>query len=111
MNLKDHGIIKVQYKRNLEGSINRIIEYRSNKDIFIDKGLIKIDDIIDKKYLKMMDIGFSEENNKIIPIGIINTSCNSCKNNIKFYLINNNVNIDDIIDSIEFAIMKSILNG
>lgn len=111
MNLKDHGIIKIQYKRNLEGSINKIIEYKSNEEIFINKGIIKIDDIVDREYLKMMNIEFIEENNKIIPLGIIKTSCNSCKNNIKFYLINNNVNIDDIIDSIEFAIMKSILNG
>ncbi|MBM7836346.1 hypothetical protein JOC62_003405 [Clostridium sardiniense] len=34
MDLKKYGIIKLEYKRNLEGSINRIIEYKSSDSIF-----------------------------------------------------------------------------
>lgn len=109
MELKNYGIVKLEYKRNLEGSINRIIEYKSEDKIFINAAIIKINDIIDKKFLEGMDIQFiQQEDNVIVPIGIINKDSEVAKDTIRFYVINDSKNIDSIIQRIELAIMKNL---
>lgn len=108
MDIRSYGVSKLEYKRNLGGSINKIIEYKSKYDIFINAashneyGIAKITDIIDKGYLKRNNIEYLIDGNKVLPLGIIvnKRGCNS----IKFYIRNNEIDIDKIISSIEYAI-------
>lgn len=112
MDLKSYGISKLEYKRSLGGSINRIIEYKSKDDIFInlksdnEYGIVRITDIVDENYLSINDIEYLVDDNKILSVGIISSTgvCNS----IRFYIVNKKLDIEDIVSSIECAICMKL---
>lgn len=114
MKLDQYGIKKLQYKMNLDDSINKIIEYKSQDDIFITVktnsknryDVIRITDIINKSYLDDNRIEYIEKDNKVIPVGIVNDK--ECKNSIKFYIVNNGISVENIIEVIEEAILTKI---
>lgn len=112
MDLKSYGISKLEYKRSLGGSINKIIEYKAKDNIFInlesdnEYGTVKITDIVDENYLSINDIEYLVDENRTLPIGII-SSTEAC-NSIKFYTINKNLDIEDVVFSIEYAICMKL---
>lgn len=114
MNLNEYGIKKLTYKTYLQGSVNRIIEYKSENPIFIsvtDKhgyDVIKIYDIENEEFLKGNRIDYIVDNGKILPTGIINK--NGSENSIRFFLVNDNKCVDDIIDNLEYAIRLGMNN-
>lgn len=114
MNLDEYGIKKLTYKTYLQGSVNRILEYKSENPIFIsvtDKygyDVIKIYDIENDAFLKDNNIDYIVGNGKIIPTGIINK--NGSRNSIRFFLVNDNKCVDDTIANLEYAIELSMKN-
>lgn len=93
-------MLKLEYKRNLNGSINKVIEYKCDQRIFKKFDLIKINDIVDKVFLIENNITYIEQEHCTIPIGIIGDSSNY----IRFYVVNDNKPVDKIISFIEKSI-------
>ncbi|KJU72383.1 hypothetical protein [Clostridium baratii] len=94
MDLNKYGIKKTTYKTYFQGSVNKIIEYRSETPIFISVtdnygyNVIKIYDIENEEFLKENNIEYIKDDKKIIPTGLINK--NGSSKNIKFFLVNDN---------------------